>query len=88
MSRILFISPVRSSAKSWSFIFWRCVKLLTTDTGSVDLPDTVSGGLGTECPHHLQRRKETMAALYGPCKAIGDESDLNGGRIKVVFVKK
>lgn len=88
MSRILFISPVRSSAKSWSFIFWRCVKLLTTDTGSVDLPDTVSGGLGTECPHHLQRRKETMAALQGPCKAIGDESDLNGGRIKVVFVKK
>lgn len=66
MSRILFISPVRSSAKSWSFIFWRCVKLLTTDTGSVDLPDTVSGGLGTECPPSPTAEEGDNGRVIGP----------------------
>lgn len=29
-----------------------------------------------------------MVVLQGFCKVIGDEFDFNGGRIKVVFVKK
>lgn len=29
-----------------------------------------------------------MVVLQGFCKVIGDELDFNGGRIKVVFVKK